>query len=61
MVIGTQLVRLIELSRRGWYDTGTMRRLLADIMEDYQMELIENRLVPGRKPAARSLQQRLIE
>ncbi|HYL78549.1 MAG TPA: RES family NAD+ phosphorylase [Bryobacteraceae bacterium] len=50
-----------ELSRNSWYDTGKMRFLLAEIMEHYQMELIENHFVSRRKPAARVVQQRLID
>ena len=45
--------KMKELSRRSWYETGGMRHLLAEIMEHYRFELIENQSVVTRKPASR--------
>jgi hypothetical protein len=61
VLFGDRRLGMTELSRNSWYDTGKMRRLLAEIVEHYQMELIENQYVAGRKPAARIVQPRLIE
>src|ERR1700680_1004285 len=47
---------LPEISRKGWYDVGSQRRLLAEIMEHYGMELIENQFAARRKPAAGGIQ-----
>ena len=47
--------RIIELDRKSWYAPGAQRRLLAEIMELYNLELIENQFVPSRKPAAREV------
>ena len=61
VLFGDRGITMTELSRNSWYDTGPTRLLLAEIMEHYGMELIENRFVPGRKPAARSIQPKLID
>jgi hypothetical protein len=50
---------ILNLSRESWYAPGPMRRLLAELMEHYELELIENRFVAPRKPAASARQQRL--
>jgi hypothetical protein len=43
---------LITLNRQSWYAPGPLRLVLADVMERYQLKLIENRFVAGRKPAS---------
>lgn len=48
--------KLKELMRQSWYAPGAQRRLLAEIIEHYGLELIENQLVSPRKPAARARQ-----
>lgn len=48
--------KLIELNRQSWYAPGPLRMTLAQIMDHYNLELIENRFVPRRKPAARVVQ-----
>jgi len=61
VLFGDRGLTMRELSRNSWYDTGKMRSLLAEIIEHYGMELIENQFVAGRKPAVRIVQRRLIE
>jgi hypothetical protein len=43
---------LVELERVCWYATGAQRKLLAEITEHYQIELIESHNVAPRKPAS---------
>ena len=43
-----------ELSRQSWYAPGPQRRLLAEVIEHYALELIETRFVVPRKPVARA-------
>jgi hypothetical protein len=50
---------ILNLSRDCWYAPGPTRRVLADLMEHYKLELIENRFVAPRKPAASARQDRL--
>lgn len=45
--------RLIEVDRKSWYALGDRRRLLAEIMEHYNVALIETQFAPRRKHAAR--------
>ena len=47
----------VELSRESWYAIGPRRDLLAQIMEHYTIELIEDRLVPPKKPISPSAGQ----
>jgi len=61
VLFGDRGLKMTELSRKSWYESGPHRRLLADIMEHYGMALIENQLVAGRKPAARTIQRSLLE
>jgi hypothetical protein len=51
--------KLVELSRQNWYEPGKQRSLLAEIMEHYGVELIENRFVTrvSRKPIASARQE----
>jgi len=50
-----------ELSRQSWYAPGSQRRLLAELMDHYGLELIETRFVVPRKPAARARPYDLFE
>lgn len=50
---------IVELSREGWYAPGSQRQLLAQILDHYAFELIENRFVARRKPAERVTQNLL--
>jgi len=47
---------LTELDRQSWYAHGKLRPLLAEIMEHYQLQLIETRFITKRKSAARAEQ-----
>jgi hypothetical protein len=60
-LFGDRRLKITELSRKSWYESGPHRRLLADIMEHYGMALIENQFVTGRKPASRTIQRSLLE
>jgi hypothetical protein len=51
--------KIITLSREGWNAPGSLRRVLAELMEHYNLELIENRFVAPRKPASTSRQDKL--
>jgi hypothetical protein len=42
--------KLQELARQSWYAPGAQYRLLTEIVEHYQLDLIENHYVVGRKP-----------
>lgn len=48
--------KIVELNRQSWYAPGSLRLVLAEIMDHYNLELIENRFVAKRKPAARTVQ-----
>jgi hypothetical protein len=50
---------ILNLSRESWYAPGPMRHVLAELMEHYDLELIENRFVAPRKPVSRARQDRL--
>ena len=43
---------MVESERVCWYATGVQRKLLAEITEHYQIELIESHNVAPRKPVA---------
>ena len=51
--------KIVTLKRESWYAPGPMRRMLAELMEHYQLELIENRLVAPRKSASPTRQDKL--
>lgn len=51
--------KIIELDRQSWYATGSLRGKLAEIMDHYDLELIDDRFVTKRKPAARAIQSTL--
>ena len=51
--------KLTELRREAWYASGAQRALLADVLEHYDLELVENRFVAPRKPAERARQSAL--
>jgi hypothetical protein len=42
--------KLVELNRQRWYAHGPQRQLLAEIVEHYQLEIIETEVIPPRKP-----------
>jgi hypothetical protein len=48
--------KMTELSRESWYAPGTQRQRLVDIIQHYQLELIESHVVTGRKPVTRAVQ-----
>lgn len=50
--------KIVTLSRESWYAPG-QRQMLANLMEHYKLELIENRFVAPRKPASAARQDRL--
>ncbi len=52
--------QLVELSRQSWYAAGAQRDLLSKIAEHYKVELIEDRLVPPRKPITGSAKPELL-
>jgi hypothetical protein len=43
-------LKLVELERDGWYAPGAKRELLGNIMEHYNVQLIENRVIAPKKP-----------
>jgi hypothetical protein len=47
---------MTELHRENWYAPGAQRQKLVEIMQHYQLELIESQVVAGRKPASRAVQ-----
>ncbi len=49
----------VELNRQTWFATGPLRRLLAEIIEHYTLALIEEKVIPPRKPNASAVQQSL--
>ena len=53
--------KMIELNRESWYAPGAPRQKLVEIVEHYELELIESRVVTGRKPASRAAQGNLLE
>jgi hypothetical protein len=52
--------RMTELSRESWYAPGSLRQKLVEIIEHYEFELIESRVVVGRKPVMRAAQTSFI-
>jgi hypothetical protein len=53
--------KMTELNRECWYAPGALRQKLLEIVEHYQLELIESHVVAGRKPAGRAAQTSFIE
>jgi hypothetical protein len=53
--------KMTELNRGSWYAPGALRHKLVEIVEHYQLELIESHVVARRKPAARAAQRSFIE
>jgi hypothetical protein len=51
--------QILTLSRQSWSAPGPLRRVLADLMEHYELDLIENRFVAPRKPASGARQDKL--
>jgi hypothetical protein len=51
--------KLVELDRQTWYATGKVRYLLAEIIDHYDLAVIEEKVLPPRKPTSRAVQQRL--
>jgi hypothetical protein len=51
--------KLVELDRQTWYATGKLRYLLAEIIDHYDLAVIEEKVIPQRKPTSRAVQQRL--
>jgi RES domain len=51
--------KLKELSRQSWYAPGPQRHLLAQVVEHYDLELIENHFVVARKPVSKARQEGL--
>ena len=47
---------MTELYRESWYAPGAQRQKLVEIIEHYQLELIESRVLTGRKPVSRAVQ-----
>jgi len=53
-LFGDRSLKIVELSRQSWYAPGAQRHLLAEVIDHYDLQLIENRFVAPRKPAASS-------
>jgi hypothetical protein len=54
-----RIPKLVELDRQTWYATGRLRYLLAEIIDHYDLAVIEERVIPPRKPTSSAVQQRL--
>ncbi len=52
---------MIELNRESWYAPSALRQKLVEIVEHYELELIESQIIEGRKPASRAVQGSLLE
>jgi RES domain len=50
---------MTELGRESWYAPGPQRGRLVEIIQHYQLELIESHVVAGRKPVSRAVQTNL--
>lgn len=48
--------KFTELNRESWYAPGPLRQKLVEIIEHYQLELIESQIIERRKPASRAAQ-----
>ena len=51
--------KLVELSRQIWFATGPLRYTLAEIVEHYAVAIIEEKVLPPRKPPSSAIQKRL--
>jgi hypothetical protein len=52
--------KIVELARERWYATGSPRKLLAEIIEHYDLAVIEEKVIPPRRPpSSLAVQQRL--
>jgi hypothetical protein len=49
-LFGDRKLTLVELDRQAWYAPGKQRDRLGKIAEHYKIDLIEDRLIPPRKP-----------
>jgi hypothetical protein len=49
-LFGDRAPRLVELNRRAWYEPGPQRKILVEIVEHYDLQIIETELVVPRKP-----------
>jgi hypothetical protein len=47
---------MTELTRESWYATGPQRQRLVEIVQHYELALIESHVIPGRKPVSRAAQ-----
>jgi len=54
-----RMPKIVALDMESWYAPGPMRRILANVIEHYKLELIENRFVVPRKPASAARQGKL--
>lgn len=61
VLFGDRAPKLIELDRQSWYAPGKLRVALANIMDHYELQLIETQFITQRKPAARVAQPMLPE
>jgi hypothetical protein len=52
---------MTELNRESWYATGAQRRRLVEIIQHYDLALIESHVVSGRKPVSRAAQTSFAE
>ena len=43
-----RIQKLVELHRQTWYATGPLRYLLAEIIEHYDLAVIEEKVIPPR-------------
>jgi hypothetical protein len=50
---------LVELNRQTWFATGPLRHVLAEIVEHYALAVIEEKVIPPRKPISSAIQERL--
>jgi hypothetical protein len=50
---------LVELNRQTWFATGPLRHVLAEIVEHYALAVIEEKVIPPRKPTSSAIQERL--
>src|SRR5580704_17644283 len=46
----------VELGRQTWFARGPLRHLLAEIVEHYGLAVIEERVIPPRKPRSTAIQ-----
>lgn len=51
--------KLVELNRQTWFATGPLRHVLAEIVEHYALAVIEEKVIPPRKPTSSAIQENL--